>query len=140
MRARQGLSLLETVVAVGVLGLVLLALVGVLISAFRGAQQAAKTDEALGVARQVLDLVRVGNLPEVAPINDPATARVPLEAAPFTANFPAGTGYTRNLQMVRQDTNPANYGYLLFEVTVNLYWESKGVEHSVTLKGLHRAP
>ncbi|MCA9794190.1 MAG: hypothetical protein KC910_20420, partial [Candidatus Eremiobacteraeota bacterium] len=92
------------------------------------------------IVGDLLDLVRVGNLPEVAPINDPATARVPLEAAPFTANFAAGTGYTRNLQMVRQDTNPANYGYLLFEVTVNLYWESKGVEHSVTLKGLHRAP
>lgn len=140
----RGFSLLEVLFAIAILAVGILAIVSAIAFGLRGGQQGARVTEAGGYVRRLIDESRARNLPFVAPINDAAAARVPLEAAPFGGanGMPPNTRMTRNITMtpLKAAKTGAADDYLadLAEVRVRVFWQEKGVEKVVDMRALHR--
>jgi hypothetical protein len=132
--------MVEILVVIGVLCVGLLAISAAVIYGLKAEQHGAPLTEAANHGENLVNRIRLQNIPFTAPINDAPTARVPLNAAPFTAFFPAGTPYTRSIQMQQLSLDPNNYQYDLSRVTVTLYWQERAGEQSLQLLSVHRRP
>lgn len=145
---RRGFSLMEILVAVGVLAIGLLTLVGAVAYGLSVASEGEKHHQAVEHARRLIALTRARDLPYTQPtvppgptsgINDAPSVRRPLGAPPFAGDgFPPDAGFERN---IRLDWDYPGYrADRLVKVTVTLYWQSKGRERSLTLTGVHKQP
>jgi len=132
--------MVEVLVVIGVLAVGLLAISASVIYGLKANQHGARLTEAGAHGENLINRIRLQNLPFTAPINDAVSARVPLNAPPFAAFFPANTPFTRSIQMQQLSGVPTNYQYDLSRVTVTLYWSERGVEQSMQLVTLHRRP
>lgn len=141
---RAGFSLIEVLIAVGVLGIGILSLVAALAYGSRAGGYAGRLSEATGYGRELINLIRSQNIPFNSPINDAPSARVALDAPPFGGLLPSGTSFTRNIQMQRlkaaTDGGSDDYRFDLYRVTVMIYWRERDVEKHVRLDALHRKP
>lgn len=140
----RGVSLLEVLFAILVLSIGILALSGAMAYGLRGGKQGARSTEATGYARRLVDEVRSRNLPFVAPINDAAADRVPLSNAPFggASGMPANTAMTRNISMnllkAAKTGDATDYRNDLAQVVVRVYWFDEHTEKHVEPRALHR--
>lgn len=145
MNKRQGMSIVEVMVAATIILLGLLTLLGVISSGLAGTRNSAGHHTAVYHARQFMELIRARRLPQkqVFPpafgFSDPASARIPLDAPPFEDDFPANTGYFRQLVTGRVSSDPKSYQARLYEVEVTVYWKVRARENKFRLVGLHRA-
>lgn len=120
--------------------LVLLSLLGVIEFSLQGVRGAQGHQQGLYHATHLLERIREQDLAIYLGFSDPITARIPLDAPPFSTDFPANTGYTRRLVTQRLSTDPTNYQFKVYRVEVTVFWKTRGREASVTLEGLTRAP
>lgn len=140
------MALIEVLFAILVLAVGILALASAMAYGLRGGDEGARMTEATGFARRLIDEVRSRNLPFSTPINDAASARVALNAAPFggASGLPNNPGMTRNLTMTLLKATKTgasdDYKNDLAEITVRVYWWDKNAEKFVEFKGLHRRP
>ncbi len=126
-------------VAATIVLLVLLSLIGTIAFGLQGTQNVAGHQQAVDYARKLMELIRERDLAQNLGFSDTTGARVPLNAAPFTSDFPADSGYTRRLVTERLSTDNANYQSKLYRVEVSVFWKIKGREVHYTLEGLTRA-
>lgn len=139
MKRPLGVTLLELMIAIAIIGGALLALLGAVSFGLEASAHAARSGEALSYAREIVALMEERKLPESVTFADPPGARVNLEDPPFETDFPAGTGFTRNITATQLSTTASDYRSRLYELNVVVYWEEKGKERSVRLQGLHFA-
>lgn len=125
--------------------LVLLSLLGTIGYGLQGTRDAEGNQEAVFHARTMLELIRERRLAQDPGFNDPATARIALDAPPFEPkprgdDFPAQTGYTRRVVTSQLSTDPADYRSKMYRIDVTIYWKIKARENSFHLVGYYRAP
>ncbi|MBN9419154.1 hypothetical protein ABS71_14385 [bacterium SCN 62-11] len=133
-------SLAEVMVAIGVLSIGLLAIAGSVIYSTRMGGRAGRATEALHYANQMVDLSKLYNLPKVAPIQDAAAARRPINAPPFDMDIYANDLFRRNIHMTWVNSSASDYRNELYQVDVTIYWFEKNKEESLHVVGLHRCP
>ena len=96
-------------------------------------------------ARRLMALIRERGYPKenvsATPLGfqDAPAARVPLHAVPFDGDFPADTGYTRNLYTEPLSPNPADYRSKVYRVKVSVYWVAKRRSSEFKISGLYNA-
>ena len=137
---RRGFSLAEVIVAMGVMAIALMALAGAVIYSTRMEGRAGRATEALHYANQMIDLSKLYNLPKVAPINDPPSARRTLNAPPFDQDIYANDVFRRNLKMTWVNSGASDYRNELYQADVTIYWYERTKEESLHVTGLHRSP
>lgn len=112
----------------------------------------AHLSEAVSYNRQIIELIRVRNLPfmedlpppESSGLNDPETetwTRLPaLNALPFANDLPENTGFRRSIQVRRVSNDVSDYRYQIAEITVTVYWMENGRLRKVRMTAHHRQP
>jgi type II secretory pathway pseudopilin PulG len=115
-RRRQGFTLTETVVAMGVLGLVCTSLIGAATMAFRMLQFTRESQRATQILAQKMEVVRLCNWSQTNPTNTflPTTLTVPyytdgvsLTNTPLYTlqvtinNAPVGASYSNDVRMIK---------------------------------------
>jgi len=135
------------VLAVGILGVFASFAFGIQSTRFSG-----RMTQAVTWNRQVLELIRVRNLPFTGPLpppeesglNDPPNQsfdQLPnLNDAPFVNDLPLGTGFKRSIQVRRLSNDLTDYRYTVAEITVTIFWTENGRLRNVSMKALHRQP
>lgn len=144
----RGFSLIEVMVAVGVLAVGILGVFACFAFGMRAEELADRKTQATYRARQLVDLIRTRNLPflGVCPpptssgLNDPPGQKRPLNDPPFANDFASDTGFSRSIRIERVSNNPADYAYDMVRVRVVLYWNQKGTDRELELEVLHRRP
>jgi hypothetical protein len=126
-------------VAFTIVVLVLLSLLGAISFGLQGVGAADGRQNATFEANRLLELIRQRQLAQSLGFNDAPSARVPIEAAPFTSDFPANSGLTRRIVTDRLSDDPDHYQYKVFSIEVTVFWKTRGRESSVTLESLTRA-
>lgn len=141
--SRRGFSLIEIVAAVAVVAIGILAICGALAFGLRGGEQGDRMNHAVAYGQRLISLLRVQNRPFAT---DPPVpmGREPLEAPPYQNDFPASSGFEREILMERlkpvQNGAPDDYRHNVMRVVVILHWEERGVDHSLRLETFHREP
>lgn len=142
-RVRPGVprayTLIEVMISIAVIAIALLGTMAALTYGIRGMTVSGKNTVALNHARQIIEMIRVKNLawqPNAPPLNssnlnDSSSARVALEAPPFSADFPAGSGFTRNISIQRVSLSSADYRYNIMQAIVTVYWWDHEAERKV---------
>lgn len=163
---RAGMSLIEVLIAIGVVATGLLGLLSVFIAGQRATDFGANISVATGYCRDILEIVRAqglvfnygdtGGIPNLPPadsgLNDGPSVRRDLNATPPIAfsslvsdfsdlaneNVGDQTRFTRNITTERIATGPTDYRNPLFRVTARVYWMERGVERTVKLVAVAR--
>lgn len=144
-RSRLGFSLVEVLIAIGVVATGILALLAVFITGTRSNEHGEDLSRATFYARKVLEIVRSESLayvaePTIPPpvgsgLNDNAATWRALDAAPVqfsqirTRNTNGSLDvrdnkFERNIQMRRAGTSAADYNYNLVIIDVKIRWKS----------------
>lgn len=135
------------VLAVGILGVFASFAFGL-----HSTSSSARLSEAVGYARQVVELIRSRNLPfqttcpppQASGLNDPASlewSQLPvLNAAPFANDLPPNSDFRRRIQVRRESGNSADYRFNVAEIYVSVLWMEKGHLRSVELTAHYRKP
>ncbi len=151
-RRPGGFTQIEIAIAVVVLAVGILGVFASFAFAIQSTRFSGRMTQAVTWNRQVLELIRVRNLPFTVPLpppeesglNDPPNQpfeKLPdLNAAPFLNDLPLGTGFKRSIQVRRLSNNVADYRYTVAEITVTIFWMENGRPRNVSMKALHRQP
>lgn len=130
---REGATLAEIIVALGVVSIALLAIMGVLIKSTGALRADRKVAQASNIARQVLEAVRAGGIeiPAGTVTFDGRTGQAPVNDFP-PAPYPQTTNEEGDFFVVVEvKPRPPS----LKSVTVSVYWD---VETRVTLQSYFR--
>lgn len=144
VRHRCGFSLIEILIAVGVIGIGILGLLGAFAFGLGAVNTGERTTAATSLARHVLEHVRVnatniggpGIFPSPPPagLDDAEDARTALDDPPFdTSGLPAGANYSRNVQVTYLAPRVA-------QIRVRIFWSERSNEKVVELVGLQAQP
>lgn len=137
------MTLVEVLVAVGVLSVGILGLISTFIYGTQATKHGVLMSEANNHARQLVAQIRINNFPfSTTPVTGLVDAspsdRTPLAAAPFQsgggAEVTGGTDFTRNISISYNADND------LATITVRVYWFERGSERNVELIALQGAP
>ncbi len=148
-----GFTLVEAVVAFGIIFIAAISLHATLSGGLKATRHSGRMTEAVNYGRQLVELIRVRNLPfnqdRVPParesgLNDRLLERRPLAAPPFGnsdfAGLPETANFRRNIRMERVSDSSESFEYHLMKITVTVYWSESGDERSVQLSTYHRQP
>jgi len=137
--SRRAFSQVEILVAVAILGVGLLAVVGVLGMGLKSSKYSQQHTALVAHARQAIDLIRARGWAFQPAMEiyfqDAPTERTPLQAAPFEEDF-SDEGYRRNLFIERLSPDPASFENSVARIRVTLYYQGR----QVTLESLQREP
>lgn len=159
-RSRRGFSMIEVLVALGVIATGLLGLMSVFIAGQKANTFGQNMARATNIARQIHEVVRsqglafnTGTFPPTAASGLNSTTRVNFNAAP-PAQFAGlvttveamgedlvdGTYdpefFKRTIVTSRASTDPNSHLYSMLTMTVTIYWIENGVERSVRMTSL----
>ncbi|MBI3929910.1 MAG: hypothetical protein HY319_30505 [Armatimonadetes bacterium] len=149
MNPRRGFSQLEVLIAVGILALGILGVVGSLTYSTQAQRFGERTTEAVQVARELVEKIRVRNLPyewdppqppEDSGLCDEPGARKPLSARPFASDFPGESPFQRNIRVTPLTTDRGDYRYGMTRIEVTIFWSEQGRERTVRFASIHRRP
>lgn len=143
MSTRRGLSLIEVMIAIGVLAIGVLAVFGTLANSVRGESQAARLNDAVLWDRQLIAVIRSSNMAfnvplpyaSTGPLNDSLPAGI---GAPFGPNFTAGDGFSRSIAIQQISTDTSDYHSGLVQITVDVFWSDHGAQRRVELQTVQR--
>lgn len=151
-RRPAGFSQIEIAFAVVVLSIGILGVFSSFAFGIQAARQGGQMTKAVSWNRQIVELIRVRNLPFTVALpparstglNDPTGLEwkdmTEMNAPPFSNDLPAGTGFRRSLQLRRLSSDPSDYRYSIAEITSTLVWLENGKPRKVVLRALHRQP
>ena len=125
---RGGFTLLETMVALGILAFGLLAVVGLFVAAVGGTAQGGRMTEAVSLAQQKMEDFKTIPYPKIEDI----TVN-PADVAANTNIGPSGQADDPHKFYTRTWTVTENAALQLKTITVNVKWTSKGKDHVITL-------
>lgn len=152
MRRRAGFTQIEIAFAVVVLAVGIMGVFASFAFGIQASRQGGRYTQAVSWNRQILEMIRVRNLPftvtlpppRSSGLNDPPdlpwAQATELNAAPFSNDLPSGSGFKRSIQMRRLSTEVSNYRHTIVEITATLLWLENGKPRKVTLRALHRQP
>lgn len=143
MRRKLGFSLVEVLIAMGVLSIGLLGVISTFTYGTQSQGHAQQMSQAVNRAREIMDVIRQENWAFNPPAGTTWTSatgwasstRTPLDAAPFDSTtgvdaLPANTNLTRNVHVTQNSSGQ------LATITVQVFWSVRGSEHSVELVAL----
>lgn len=149
----RGFTLVEALVAFALLFIASIAIYAMLGVGMKATRQSGNTTEAVNLARHLIELIRVRNLPftqdRIPPrrdtgLNDRASQRRAIDAAPFGVSdfsgLPNTSSFTRNVTMSRLSRSRRSFEYNVVRIAVKVYWNEKNVERKVEMSTLHRQP
>lgn len=147
---RLGFSILEVLISIAILAVAALGTSAAIHYGLRSQSHGKLVSEAQAYADRLMASMLEQNLAFSTPslptstsgINDPATARVALNAAPFnnaSYGLPTNSRYRRNISILncRQAAESGGqFGWKddLRQITVKVYWQENSREGSVTLQ------
>lgn len=147
---RRAFSLVEVMIAIFVITIGLMGLYGSMSYGLRMVDQGADSSRAVAYARKMMEMIRARTLafsaPSVPPpanggLNDAPDDRVPLNAAPFSADMPSDPTLTRNIKIDWVTTAAGDYRTdHLVKIVVQVFWNYRGQEKSVRLEGWEQKP
>lgn len=147
-----GFSQVEVLVAVFVLSVGILGVFGAFAYGMDSANHSARLSEAVGYARQLIELVRSRNLPfqgSLPPASNSGLydtlttswgSLAELNAAPFALDLPANTGFKRRIRVTRLSSDSSSYQYEIAEIRVAVFWREKNRQRQVEFVAHHRKP
>lgn len=150
-RRGRAFTLVEILVALGVLAIGILGVTAVFIFGISSTEHGKNLSKATTYGRDILEIIRTHGLiplagtippPASSGLNDPPSARVALNQSPhgsFAQAMPANTGFFRNIKTERASTDPTSHLYNVYKVTVTIYWKEKGVERSMEMTAFAKA-
>lgn len=121
LRAEEGISLIEMLVSILLMGLVLAALGSTLFASMAAARQNEGLTQATAIANEELERLQVAPWPTLDPVSPPAATTVTRSGRDYTV-----TPFV-------QYPDPANTQYKRYGVTVS--WIENGTTHTVDLEG-----
>jgi len=154
-RQREGgFSQVELAVAIAVLAIGILGVFASFAYGLHSTNHSARLSEAVNYSRQLVELIRVRNLPFLYDsLPPPSTSGLndtdktsweqlsPLEAAPFTHDIPPHTGFRRRILVGRvPGSGGSDYRSNLAEIRVSVQWMEKDQVREVEMVGHHRRP
>lgn len=148
-RRPRGFSQVEIAVAIVVLAVGILGVLASFTFSVESTRHGARTSEAVGYARQLIEYLRAGAmafpLDDIDPalLNPPSTdwqALKPLEEGRYNTAVPAGTGFRRAVQIRRVTDDPSDYRYEIAEIEVTVYWQDKNRLRSLRMMAQQRKP
>lgn len=143
-----GASALEVILALAIISLGLLGVASVYTFGATASRTSDRQVEALRLAEELLEKIRVQNLPFAAgyppawlrPQGELASEEaVPLDSPPFRGQFPAESGFLRQVSMHRL-AQAGDFRFDLVEIDVRVGWSLEGRERWVELKAIHARP
>lgn len=151
---RGGFSQVELAVAIVVLAIGILGVFASFAYGLQSANHSARLSEAVNYSRQLVELIRVRNLPfqhdRLPPpvgsgINDADKTTweqlSALEAAPFAHDIPPHTGFRRRILVGPvPGSGGSDYRSNLAEIRVSVQWIERGQVREVEMVGHHRRP
>ena len=151
-RRSRGFSQVEVLVAVFVLSVGILGVFGAFAYGMDSANHSARLSEAVGYARQLIELVRSRNLPFQGSLPPASNSGLydtlttdwaslkDLNAAPFAVDLPANTGFKRRIRVTRLSADSTSYQYEIAEIRVAVFWREKNRQRQVEFVAHHRKP
>ena len=126
---RGGFTLLETMVALGILAFGLLAVVGLFVAAVGGTAQGGRMTEAVSLAQQKMEDFKTIPYPKISNIGESDATEIPAN----TNIGPSGQADDPHKFYTRTWTVTENAALQLKTITINVKWTSKGKDHVITL-------
>lgn len=148
-RRPRGFSQVEIAITIVVLAIGILGVLASFTFSVESTRHGARTSEAVGYARQVLEYLRAGGMAfpldaiDQALLTAPSAdwnALKPLEEGRFNTAVPPGTGFRRAVQIRRVTDDPSDYRYEIAELEVTIYWLDKDRLRQVRLMAQQRKP
>ncbi|MBS2036915.1 prepilin-type N-terminal cleavage/methylation domain-containing protein [bacterium] len=149
-KGRLGFSILEVLISIAILAVAALGTSAAVHYGLRSQAHGKVVSEAQAYADRLMVSMLEQNLAfsstslpaSSSGINDPASARVALNAAPFnnaSYGLPANSRFTRNISVIncrQASESGGQYGWKddIRQVTVKVYWKENSREGSVTLQ------
>lgn len=148
--SRRGFSLIEVLIAVGVISVALLGVLSVFAFGVRAQHTGGRTTEAINYCRELMEVIRLQNLAfqswgttgalpgSGSGVNDADdTVRRPIEE-PFSGNqpVPPNTNFTRNIRIKKLATS--GYQSNVVIISVKVFWADRGKEREVQLQAFAR--
>lgn len=148
-RRPRGFSQVEIAVTIVVLAIGILGVLASFTFSVESTRHGARTSEAVGYARQLIEYLRAGAMAFPLDSVDPALLHPPssnwrdlplLEEGRYNLVVPANTGFRRAVQIRRVTDDPNDYRYEIAEIEVTVYWLDKDRLRSVRLMAQQRKP
>lgn len=148
-RRPRGFSQVEIAITIVVLAIGILGVLASFTFSVESTRHGARTSEAVGYARQLIEYLRAGGMAfpldavDPALLNDPSTewnALKPLEHGRYSTAVPHGTGFRRAVQIRRVTDDSSDYRYEIAEIEVTVYWQDKNRLRQVRLMAQQRKP
>lgn len=148
----RGFSQVEVLIAVFVLSVGILGVLGAFAYGMEASNHSARLSEAVGYARQLVELVRSRNLPFQGSLPPAASSGLndassttwsslkELHAAPFAVDLPPNTGFRRLIQVSRVSNTVTDYRYDIARIRVVVFWREKNRQKQFELVAEHRKP
>lgn len=147
---RSAFTLAEVLVSIAVLAIALFGVMGAIAFGTRHSRSGEELTEAVQQARRILvaiqetsavDVTDIGEpwLTSTSGLNDEAGVRRELDDAPLGGTsfpLPQLERYQRRIVTTRVSEDPSDHRYLLANVKVEIFWESKQGERHLQLAGL----
>ena len=151
---KRGFSLVELAIAISVLAIGILGVFASFVYGLQSTNHSARLSEAVNYSRQLVELIRVRNLPFLyATLPPPPTTGLndtdknsweelsALEAPPFAHDIPPHTGFRRRIVVSRvPGSGGADYRSNLAEIRVSVQWMEKDQVREVEMVGHHKRP
>ncbi len=155
------MSIVEVIVAIGVVATGVLGLLSVFIAGQRASTMGQNLSVATGYSRDFLEIIRsrglafqfgeTGGTPNLPPatsgLNDGSASRKELHVTPPIAfnevaieNPGHRTQFKRNITTERVVNTASDYRSSMFRVTVRVFWFERGVEKVVKMVAITRQP
>lgn len=151
-RSCGGFSQVELAVAILVLAVGILGVFASFAYGMQSTSHSARVSEAVGHARQLVEVIRSRNMPFQTPLPPPVSSGLAdpqtsewsrlkeLNAPPFANDLPANSGFRRRVRVHRVSTDPTDYRYEIAEIQVTLFWREKDRQRQVEMTAAHRQP
>lgn len=132
----RGYSLIELLVAIGVLAVGLLSIYASLTYSLKASRHSDQTSQAVALNRQIMDLVRSRQLtptPELA-------QRRRVDAPPFADDIAGDPPFERQVEIAPVSTDASRPESRLRRIKVTIFWMEEGGERNVVFEGYQRQP